>query len=61
MKQFDITVSIRVTVPDDNSLGMNAEQWADKIANDYAKMALNYSHIGADKVIDILTMEVENV
>ena len=59
-KQYEITVKILVTVPDDNSLGMNADQWANKIAGDYAKMAINYRNIGAEKLLEVITKEVEN-
>jgi len=59
MKQFDITVKIRVTVPDDNSLNMNADQWAGKIAGEYANMALTYRIIGADEVISLVTEPVD--
>jgi len=60
MKQFDITVKIRVTVPDDNSLGMSADQWAGKIAGDWAKMALTYKNIGADEILEYAVKETEN-
>lgn len=59
MKQFDITVTIRVTVEADFS--MNEEQWAGKIAGDYANMALKYSSIGADDILEVNVKEAENV
>ena len=58
MKQYEITVKILVTVADDGSLGMNADQWAGKIAGDWANMALNYRNIGADEIV---SLEVEPV
>ena len=61
MKQFEITVKILVTVPDDNSLGMKADQWAGKIAGDWANMALNYRNIGADEILEVTAKEAENV
>ena len=60
-KQFEITVKILVSVPDDGALGMNADQWANKIACDYAKMAINYRNIGAEKLLEVISKEVENV
>jgi peptidyl-tRNA hydrolase len=51
MKQFDITVKIRVTVEADYS--MTEAEWADHIAHAYAKMALTYTSIGADEVIRV--------
>lgn len=60
-KQFEITVKILVSVPDDGTLGMNADQWAGKIASDYAKMALNYANIGAEEILDVTVKEAENV
>lgn len=51
MKQYDITVKIRITVEDGN--GMEAQYWASNIANDYAKMALQYKSIGADEVMRV--------
>jgi hypothetical protein len=59
-KQYEITVKILVTVPDDNSLGMNADQWAGKIAGDWANMALTYRNIGADEVVEVTAKECEN-
>ena len=58
MKQYEITVKILVTVPDDNSLGMNADQWVGKIAGEYANMALAYPSIGADEVLSLITEPV---
>ena len=59
-KQYEVTVKILVTVPDDNSLGMNADQWAGKIAGDWANMALTYRNIGADDVVSIDVEEAQN-
>jgi hypothetical protein len=61
MKQFEISVKILVTVPDDNSLGMSANQWAGKIAGDWAKMALTHKSIGADEILEYTVKETENV
>ena len=58
MKQFEITVKILVTVPDDNSLGMNADQWVGKIAGEYATMALTHRSIGADEIVSLITEPV---
>ena len=56
MKQFDITVKIRVTVEDGG--GMTEAEWADHIAKSYAEIALKYKSIGADKVVRIDVEEV---
>ena len=56
MKQFDITVKIRVTVEDHR--GMTEAEWADKIAKEYAEMALKYKSIGADQVVRVDVEEV---
>ena len=56
MKEFDITVKIRVTVSEGG--GMTEAEWADYIAKEYAKMALTYKSIGADKVIRVDVEEV---
>ena len=60
-KQYEIIAKILVTVPDDNSLGMNADQWAGKIAGDWAKMAITYKNIGADEVLELTAKECKNV
>ena len=60
-KQYEVTVKILVTVPDDNSLGMNADQWAGKIAGDWAKMALTYKNIGADEILECIVKEAQLV
>ena len=59
-KQYEVTVKILVTVPDDNSLGMNADQWAGKIAGDWANMALTYRNIGADEILEYTVKEALN-
>lgn len=59
-KQFEIAVKILVTVPNDGTLGMNADQWAGKIAGDYAKMALNYANIGAEEILELTVNEAQN-
>lgn len=56
MKQYDITVKIRVTV--EEGMGMTEVEWANHIAQSYAEMALHYSRVGADKVIRIDIEEV---
>jgi len=61
MKQFEISVKILVSVPDDNSLGMSADQWAGKVAGEYAMMALKYKSIGADEILEYTVKETENV
>ncbi len=56
MKQFDISVKIRVTTTD--SGGMSESEWANYIAQSYAEMALKYKSIGAD---DVIRVDVEEV
>lgn len=56
-KQYDITTTIRVTVPDDNSSNMTAQEWANMIAKQWSEMALNYKSIGADEIVRIDTVE----
>jgi len=51
MKQYDITVKIRVTV--DAGGGRIEDEWADYIAKSYAEMALKYKSIGADEVVRV--------
>lgn len=51
MKQFDITVKIRITTAE--SAGMTEHEWASYVAESYAKMALEYKSIGADEVIRV--------
>lgn len=51
MKQFDITVKIRVTVPTESDI--TPTEWAALIARDYSKMALQYKSIGADEVLRV--------
>lgn len=58
MKQYEITVKILVSVPDDGSLGMNADQWAGKIGAAYAEMALNYKSVGAEDILELTCTEV---
>jgi hypothetical protein len=50
-KQYEITVTILVTVPDVPDM---SDVWADEIANKYADIAKSYKSIGADKVLDII-------
>jgi hypothetical protein len=49
MSHFQITVKIRVEVPDDGALGMNETEWANYIATEYASMAGKYKSIGAEE------------
>ena len=56
MKQFDITVKIRVSVPTDSDI--TPLEWAELIARDYSRMALQYKSIGADEVIRVDIEEV---
>lgn len=51
MKQYEITVTILVSVPDVPDM---SDVWADEIANKYANIAQSYKSIGADKVLDII-------
>ena len=51
MKQYDITVKIRVTV--DAGGGMTEAEWADYIATSYAEMAMMIKSIGADEVVRV--------
>ena len=59
MKQFDITVTVRVTVPST----ILEEQYEDAymIGNQYAEMATRYKSIGADKIVEVIVKETENV
>lgn len=56
MKQFDITVTVRVTVSD-----ADPEFEALFIGNQFAEMSLKYKSIGADKIIEVIAKEVANV
>ena len=60
MKQFEITVTILVSVPDDNSLGMNADQWAAEIGSQYANLALTHKSIGAEDIQELTVRESTN-
>lgn len=51
MKQFDITIKIRVTVTEGG--GMSEAEWANYIAQSYAEMALKYKSIGADEIVRV--------
>jgi hypothetical protein len=59
MKQFDLTVTIRVTV-DEAPFDIQLTE-AQHIADAYAKMATHYKSIGADEVVDITVKETTNV
>ena len=56
MKQFDITVTVRVTVSDSAP-----ELEAMYIGNQLAEMSLKYKSIGADKIIEVTAKECEDV
>ena len=56
MKQYDITVKIRVSVPTDTDT--TPAEWAELIARDYSNIALRYKTIGAD---EILRVDIEEV
>lgn len=56
MKQFDITVTVRVTVSDEDP-----QFEAMYIGNQLAEMSLKYKSIGADKIIEVIAKECENV
>lgn len=58
-KQFEITVAILVTVPNNGACGMTAQEWASQIATDFAGHS-KYKSIGADQVLEINIKEVEN-
>jgi hypothetical protein len=51
MKQYDITVKIRVTV--EECLGKSESECANRIAQQYAEMALNYKSISADEIVRV--------
>jgi hypothetical protein len=55
-KQYDITVKIRVSVPTDYC--MTPPEWAELIAQEYSRMALQYKTIGADEIIRVDIEEV---
>ncbi len=58
-KQFDLTVTIRVTVPD----AILADQYEEAfiIANSFAEMATRYKSIGADEIVEVTVKGTENV
>lgn len=51
MKQYDITVSIRVSVPE--GVCLTPDEWAKFIAEEYAGMAVRYKSISADEILQI--------
>ena len=59
MKQFDITVTIRVTIPDADSQSQYDEAMI--IAQHYADMATKYKSVGADEIVAVTAKEAENV
>lgn len=50
-KQYDISVTIRVSVPTEGDI--TPDEWAELIAKDYSRMALQYKSIGADDVLRV--------
>jgi hypothetical protein len=58
MKQFDLTVTIRVTVPDRGNVAEQLEE-AEFIAQQYAQMALKYKSIGADEILRVDVEEAQ--
>lgn len=59
MKQFDITVKIRVAVPDADPQAQYDEAMI--IAQTYADMAIRYKSIGAEEIVEVTAKEAENV
>lgn len=59
MKQFDLTVKIRVTIPDADPRAQYDEAMI--IAQHYADMALKYKSISADEIVEVTAKEAENV
>lgn len=57
MKQFDITVTIRVTVPDADPQAQYDEAMI--IANSYAEMAIRYRSVGADEIVEVKAEEAK--
>jgi hypothetical protein len=57
-KQFDLTVTIRVTVPDLD--GIPPFEAAKIIADYYAGMAMKYKSVGADEIVNVSVKETEN-
>jgi hypothetical protein len=55
-EQYDITVKIRVSVPTDSEIC--SEDYAQLIAKDYARMALQFKTIRTDKIVRV---DVEKV
>lgn len=54
MKQFDITVTVRVTVSD-----ADPQFEAMYIGNQFAEMALKYKSIGADEIVEVKAEETK--
>lgn len=57
MKQFDITVKIRVTVPDADPQAQYDEAMI--IARHYADMATKYKSVSADEILEVKAKEVK--
>ena len=57
MKQFEITVKIRVTIPDADPQAQYDE--AMLIAQNYADMAMKYKSVGADEIIEVKAEETK--
>ncbi len=51
MKQFDLTVTVRVTIPDADLVDQYNEAMI--IAQYYADMALKYKSISADEIVEV--------
>jgi hypothetical protein len=56
MKQYDITVTVRVTVSDEDP-----QFEAMYIGNQLAEMSLKYKSIGADQILEVTAKEADNV
>ena len=57
MKQYDITVKIRIDVSDADPAAQYHE--ALYVANHYAEMAMKYKSIGAVKIIEAKAEEIK--
>ena len=57
MKQFDITVKIRVTIPDANPQAQYDEAMI--VARHYANLALAYKSVGADEIVEVTAEETK--
>jgi len=57
MKQFDITVKIRVTIPDADPQAQYDEAMI--VARHYANLALAYKSVGADEIVEVTAEETK--